>query len=254
MQVLTNGTYEFEITELLRSAARPGTLVFDVGANIGLSALPILAHYPDVRVVSVEASPNVLPYLVRTQASSPYKDRWQVVGKAATAVHGRSITFIINPPGGDVFDGLRDTNRGGGGRAVTVETTTIDHEWEMRGRPPVSLMKVDVEGAELEVFAGAAKCLRACRPVIVTEWCLKNLKAYGTDAAAILDVAAREGYIPYLIPELTQVSAPDVFRFQLALRENLLLLPEPSARAKGHRHIVDANSLPRLGPLPKPLT
>jgi FkbM family methyltransferase len=230
--VLINGTYESEIVELIMAAARPGTLIFDVGANIGLSALPLLAHESEVRVVSVEASPNTIPYLMRTHASSPYKNRWEIVAKAATDVPGRSSAFTINGPGGDVFDGIRDTLRGGGGTPVTVETTTVDQEWEVRGQPPVSVLKVDVEGAELQVLAGALKCVRDCRPVIITEWCLKNLKAYGTDAVAILDVAAHEEYIPYIIPELTQVSTRDVFRFQLALRENLLLLPEPKCLAQ----------------------
>jgi hypothetical protein len=138
----------------------------------------------------------------------------------------------MNPPGHDALDGFRDTGRAGKeGRSVEVSTTTLDAEWESRGRPLVSLIKVDVEGAEPLVFAGAMEVIRRCRPVIVSEWCLANLAAYHTPFSQILEFAAGIDYTAYMIPGLT-VADPVAFRFQLALAENMLLLPNPTDSLK----------------------
>jgi FkbM family methyltransferase len=164
--------------------------------------------------------------LERTRSESRFRERWQIVPSAVTAKGGGTISFTVFPPGSDVFEGIRDTGRGGAGRIVEVPTTTVDAEWVARGRPPVSLLKVDVEGADLDVIRGAEQCLRECRPVIVTEWTEKNFRAYGVATTAILDLAASSGYDVYMIPELNLVSDRRVFEMQLASRENLLLLPQ----------------------------
>jgi FkbM family methyltransferase len=166
--------------------------------------------------------------LTRTRNGSPFRDQWEVVPKAVTAAVGEEVTFTHFPRGGgDVYDGLRDTGRGGRGIQTRVTTTTIDAEWKARGSPPVSLVKVDVEGGEVGVLAGAADCLQACRPVVVTEWCPRNFAAYGHKSGAMLDAAAAAGYDVFVIPELSPVTDLRLFDLQLATRENLLLLPRP---------------------------
>ena len=229
--ILRGYPYEPELSALCAMAAREGTTVFDVGANIGISALPLLAAQPKLRVVSFEASPKTLTCLVRTHAESPYADRWEIMALAVADKAGEKISFHVNPPGHDALDGIRDTHRSGGqGHTVEVVTTTLDREWQNRDRPIVSLVKVDVEGAEPLVFAGASALIEACRPTIVCEWCLANLKAYQTDPTWILEFSAHAGYQAYLIPGLVP-AIPHVFRYQLALAENLLLVPEPTSLA-----------------------
>jgi FkbM family methyltransferase len=48
------------------------------------------------------------------------------------------------------------------GAEVRVER--LDDVWEEAGRPEVSVLKVDVEGAEVHVLAGAAELVRSSRP------------------------------------------------------------------------------------------
>ena len=63
------GIYEREVTNLILALAKPGTTYFDVGANIGLLSVPVLSVCPTVKVVSIEASPDTLPFLRKTQLS-----------------------------------------------------------------------------------------------------------------------------------------------------------------------------------------
>jgi FkbM family methyltransferase len=229
LSLLQTGQWEADVAVLLTAAARPGTVVFDVGANIGVSALAVLNQHPDVRVVSFEPSPTVLAHLNRTRDASRFRDRWEVVPRAVTEQNGGEVAFTVHAGGADVFEGLRDTGRGSSATAqVKVPTASIDAEWQARGRPTVSLLKVDVEGAELGVLNGAAECLAACRPTVVTEWSPRNFVAYGCRAEDMLRAAARAGYDAFLVPELYPLSAdPRALHFQLAAHENLLLLPQP---------------------------
>ena len=54
-------------------------------------------------------------------------------------------------------------------RTVTVDGRTLDDAWITEGRPDVSLVKIDVEGAEHRVLAGADLVVASCRPVLSIE-------------------------------------------------------------------------------------
>ena len=99
-----------------------------------------------------------------------FKNRWIICEMAVTASHGEDITFAVQAaPGGDVYEGLVDTGRGGKTKKVIVQTTSIDHEWNNAGRPDVSVIKIDVEGHEIDVLHGAEKTLRTHKPTLIVE-------------------------------------------------------------------------------------
>ena len=80
------GIYERDTLYHILSVVQPGTAYFDVGANIGLLSVPVVAERPDVEVLSVEASPTVLPFLNKTHAAAACLN-WAIIG---TAVGARS--------------------------------------------------------------------------------------------------------------------------------------------------------------------
>ena len=86
-------------------------------------------------------------------AGSRFKDRWTVVPRALSDAPGRA-EFCVASMALSMFDGLRDTHRVPVARSVTVEVSTLDAEWERLGRPPVSVVKCDVEGNELAILDG----------------------------------------------------------------------------------------------------
>lgn len=223
--IVYTGAWEPEIVAYLVEAAKPKTVVFDVGANIGASAIEVLHNVPEVTVVSFEPSPSVLPFLESNRRLSRYKESWVIITKAATSVAGQTVEFSQFSQGGDVFEGIRDTGRGGASKKIEVLTTTVDAEWEALGRPDVSLIKIDVEGAELSVLMGAEDCIKANSPVIITEWCKKNFVAYNNKPGDMLGFARNINYDVYVLPELTPVSCPKLFSLQLARHENILLFP-----------------------------
>ena len=56
-----------------------------------------------------------------------------------------------------------------GGVRETQTVLTVSLDWMAEQIPPPGVLKIDVEGAELNVFCGAAKLLKAMRPIIIFE-------------------------------------------------------------------------------------
>jgi len=136
--------------------AEPSTTVFDVGANIGLMAIPVLRSCGTCRVVSFEPSPNSLPYLEETARGSAFAGRWIVRGVALAASAGE-LDFTIGRPGDALFEGFNSGDRIANARVIKVKVSTVDEEWRALARPRVSVIKIDVEGAEGGVLDGASE-------------------------------------------------------------------------------------------------
>src|SRR5215467_13442583 len=105
-----NHIYEPEVTTWLCKLAQPNKLFIDIGANIGLTSIPVLRTIPSARVLSFEPSPSSLAYLQRTKRESEFQDRWEIVAKAAGESVGVVQFWVANPELGG-WDGLRDTRR-----------------------------------------------------------------------------------------------------------------------------------------------
>lgn len=219
------GIFEARLLRLIFSLSPPHTTYLDIGANIGLMSVPVLATLPDVSVLSIEPSPANLPWLEKTLQSSAFRARWGLVRKAASDHCGHEEFFSCSPSGG-ALDGLKDTGRGKEPVKVVVETTTVDQVWNEQGKPTVSCIKIDVEGAELSVLQGAWQCLTTHRPAIVLEWNAVNLSAYGCPPEALLGFARNNGYDVFGITPFCAITSPALLRLAMGTGENFLLLPK----------------------------
>jgi FkbM family methyltransferase len=136
-----------------RAAAGPGTVALDVGANVGAFTL-LLARWvrPGGRVYAFEPAPGAVDGLVRHLALNGVGDAVSVVRAAVSSSSGTATLTA---------DGASGTNRlaesPGGER---VETVTIDDFCAREGVRP-TFIKIDVEGAELDVLRGARETIAA---------------------------------------------------------------------------------------------
>lgn len=219
------GVYEHENIVLLLSLVKPKSYFIDVGANIGLMSIPILHSCLDCKVMSFEPSPNALPFLLRTAAESKYSDRWIIVGKAAGEESGETKFHLASPDKG-AFDGINDTERVKSEKEIIVTMTTIDAEWESFGKPAVSVIKIDVEGAELLALRGGRGCIATERPFILVEWNTDNLRAYNCAPEELLGFAKNIGYRVFGIPSFIPVTDKVELRTQMLRTENFLLVSE----------------------------
>jgi len=221
--VCDQGIFEADIVRRMVTLARPGTTVMDVGANLGLMSAPVLQACPSCRVVSFEPSPSSLPYLERSIAHSPYRERWSAVGSAIAERSGE-MEFTIGSPQDALYEGFRSGDRIAGGRVITVPVTTLDEAWRKLGEPEVSLIKIDVEGAEAGVFAGASNLLERWRPAVLVEWYGAYLDRFGTPANQLLKIAAPLHYRIFTVPGGVPVDDDRSLTAQLIDCQNFLLL------------------------------
>ncbi len=147
-------------------------LCLDVGANIGLTAMLMALARPAGEIVAFEASPKNAHYLRRNLALNSIAN-CQVVQTAVGAHEGhaafRETAFAA---GSHVVRGNIDARPPG---TVAVPMTTLDRFLGDRGRPRVDFIKLDVEGFEPPVLAGAAETLARDRCPLFMEfntWCL----------------------------------------------------------------------------------
>lgn len=224
------GVFELENVKVLQDLYLSGTYMFDVGANLGLIAIPLLSSIPDCKIVSFEPSPNSLPWLKRTIAGASLATRWRLVEKAVADIRG-SAKFAISIPEEGLYDGLQATGRAPGSRAVEVSVTTLDAEWREVGCPPVSLIKIDVEGGELGVIRGATDCLAQTRPWILTEWNRQNLQAYNIDPTKLITTATENRYYLYALPDIIPVKTKWELLLHMTRTESFLLSPMEKSNA-----------------------
>lgn len=222
--ICERGSFEPEIIERMVKFARPDTTVFDVGANIGLMAIPVLRRHATCRVVSFEPSPNSLPYLERTAAAAGFADRWTIVGKALAAAAG-TLDFAVGRPADALFEGFGSAARIAGARLIKVPVSTVDDEWAALGQPAVSVLKIDVEGAEYGVLDGARRMVRACHPAVLLEWHEPYLAHFGTPPDAVLSWAREHGLRPFTVPAGVPVDDARTLAVQMLHCSNYLLLP-----------------------------
>ena len=71
-----------------------------------------------------------------------------------------------------------------------IELKTLD----AHGFKDVDVLKVDVEGLEIDVLQGAEKTIAQCKPIIVIERCVFNSERFGLDKMASHNELDRQGY------------------------------------------------------------
>lgn len=239
----SQGAFEPDNARLLQGLVTPDTWLFDVGTNIGLMSVPVLAGVANSRVLSFEPSPNVLPFLRRTMGESPYGERWLLTPKAVGSEEG-TVMFNLSDQGNSEFDGVEHTGRVPSVRTVTVEMTTIDREWRRHGSPRVSIIKCDVEGAELDVLRGARACLESTRPFVLLEWNRQNFRAYDVTTEELLEFVTEVGFSVLAVPTLVKIESVREFELQMIGTENFLLFPDYDGRLLyNHSSLIDEKTV-----------
>ena len=220
------GVYERDNLKLIQLFLKPGTTLFDVGANIGMMAVPILYSQPSLKVLSVEASPNSLNYLKKTRDAASFKNRWQIIDKAVADKPG-VVDFHISKSANGALDGLRNTERAEIVDTIKVECTTLDTIWNEQQQPEVSFIKIDIEGADLLALQGAKDCIGQCRPVILMEWNQTNIIPFGFTNADLLTFVKSINYEIFYLPEIRKISSLPELNLLCKLHyiENYLLIP-----------------------------
>jgi FkbM family methyltransferase len=159
------GLYDQHELRLLRRLLADGGDFVDVGAHVGMYSVAAALHLGRRgRVLAFEPNPAARAQLAENLALNGCQN----VTLSPHAVSDRAGEALLHVP--QTADPSFSSLAGGRfaeGEPVSVQTTTLDVEAEALDLAP-ALIKVDVEGGELAVLAGAARTLEQ-RPALLIE-------------------------------------------------------------------------------------
>jgi FkbM family methyltransferase len=149
--VLDHGYYEREVLEALLDCLMPNAVLWDVGGNIGLHAITAKHLRPDASVVAFEPAPHTASRLI-ANANLNGVDV-QVVTAALAETDGIARLSIVTR-GNSGLSSLRpwpDVEYEGTIMCPCVRAETLVSRGAL---PPPTVVKLDVEGFEMEVLRG----------------------------------------------------------------------------------------------------
>jgi FkbM family methyltransferase len=138
--ILLNKEYEWELPKV------PGVIV-DAGANVGFSSIYYANRYPQAKVVCVEPESSNAMMLRKNMAYYPNS----LVVEAALWSENGPVSLV--DPGLGAW-GFRTVPG-----ASHVQGITVDRLMDQCGIRYIDLLKIDIEGAEAEVFADPSRWL-----------------------------------------------------------------------------------------------
>ncbi len=186
-----DGIHEWEELQFCFRYLRPGDHFVDVGANVGVFSSLIGTRLPGVQITAVEPFPPIRAFLERNLALNFLEV--EVVDAAVGAESGEATFEILER---DVLNRLAPdgavlpTSKG-----IQVAVQTLDEI--LAGSSP-DLIKIDVEGTELNVLRGARQLLATVGPVVLFEHCGHG-NSFGVTPAEVRSFLAEVGYRIYLL-------------------------------------------------------
>lgn len=186
-EIHRHGVIEPGLTALVVEVAGDGTIFYDVGAHLGYYSL--LAAALGARVHAFEPSRDTIALLrdnVGDGVVVTASGLWSAETTLRLEDYGRAHSAL------NTFVSARDETVDETA-AYDARVTTIDAYAHATGEVP-GVVKVDAEGAELEVLRGAASTMSSARPLITVEVGDAERGPRSRDA---LDFAAGLGYAPF---------------------------------------------------------
>ncbi|HEU4325589.1 MAG TPA: FkbM family methyltransferase [Roseiflexaceae bacterium] len=160
------GTYERHIVRELHRVLRPGDVAYDIGANAGYLSLVMARRVGTAgRVVAFEADPRNAAALAANIALNGQRNI-TLVPKAVSDTSG-SVSFASF--GYSLVGHIATPTTPADAQLLTVPAVALDDLFSEGLLPAPRCIKIDVEGAEDRVIAGAARLLAHARPVIIAE-------------------------------------------------------------------------------------
>jgi len=161
-RVSTYATKEPETLDWIDSTIKPGDVLYDLGANIGIYSLyaaikgaVVFAFEPEAlnfaqlnRNIVANPGVNITPYCIAIGAERKLTRFYSREFAAGAACHG--LDRPVDPAGRD----FRPAHQQG------TMVVTLDELWRDFGLPAPRHIKIDVDGAETDVLAGGSATLR----------------------------------------------------------------------------------------------
>lgn len=192
------GTHESVETAFFRSRLDSASVCCDIGANVGYYSLLFASLSPKGVVHSFEPVPLNFYVLCTNRLLNSFSNL--IANPCAVGDVDGSVEFVVSRD--SAFSSLVDTKMKPMATEISVPIITLDSYCRKNGVNRIDVLKIDVEGAEGRVLAGAAQLLRnrAEHPrTVMLELYDPMLSRYDSGIDDILLKMDAYGYKPYVI-------------------------------------------------------
>lgn len=178
-----------EPREKLYSLVREGDVVVDVGVNIGETLLNLAARISnDGKIFGFEPNPVVLERCKKNVSLNPSLKNISLQSVALGREAGEFFLKIHD----ERNKGMNSLSASGEGEKI--KTISFDSFVEKQKLNQINLMKIDVEGFEMNILLGAEKTIRRFHPVLFIEVDDEMLKRQHASAKELIGWLVQYGY------------------------------------------------------------
>jgi FkbM family methyltransferase len=151
------GIYEPQISQVMSSLLQAGSTVVDVGANWGyFTLMAAQLAGPSGRVLALEPDPRLFDLLQRNLSLNGSTQAEALPWAAGADRATRTLEGYADGAANRGVSRIRADGPGSGGTTFAVTTVPLDVLLDERGVGTVDLIKIDVEGFEVDVLDGMA--------------------------------------------------------------------------------------------------
>ena len=183
--ILLTGTWEPKVTDFVQSWLKPNMVVLDVGAHIGYYTLLFAKLVGEGgHVFAFEPMPSSRRCLEQNIGLNGFTNvtafRFALLDEDGNLPIGRKGKLI--QAGASLTESL------------IIETRVFDRWRETWGIDTADLIKIDVEGAEMNVLLGMEKYIHASRPALLVEVHPQGIRDFGFSPTILLEFLSEMGY------------------------------------------------------------
>lgn len=205
--------WEPSVQLALRDLIKPGSIVFDVGANVaGLSILMSRLTGPKGIVCAFEASPRIIE-LTHGNIIASGCNNIQLYHNAIFSESGKDITIYA---GGHLNDSIYNQGEFKNNVGKTVKTMALDDFVNHTGLIP-DIIKMDIEGAEFDALQGMKSKTLASKPHLILETSPNDMRCF--------EFLFSLGYVTFDLNNYKPITSTDDFSTGSDIR-NLLYVHE----------------------------
>jgi len=133
---------------------KPGSFIYDCGANVGVYTVAAAAAFPECRILAIEPEEQNRWYLQQNIELNGLQNRVFVLDAAVHRYDDEQALLILHESGDHYLAGHANGESNKGVPVRTVSLNSLAREFQ-----PVDCIKMDIQGAELETVLGADKLL-----------------------------------------------------------------------------------------------
>ena len=182
-EILRTGTYGHETTTAVKELLRPGMTFVDAGAHIGYYSV-LAAKFVGAtgHVYCFEPIPATNAMLRANVELNGFSSQTTIESLAISSRRA-SLAFVIDEAS-SVASRMATSSEAG----VPLDATSLDDYFAARGWPDVHVVKMDIEGAELEGFRGMTELVRRnATMAVIFEVHLEVLGRQGESVHSLFD-------------------------------------------------------------------